>query len=341
MDFRINRELLVPIRLQLKGIFEHGIAAGELVPGEPLPSVRELAEQVGVAPMTVSQVYRDLKKDGLIETRQGAGTYVADSSQARMAAHADIVALHRQIDALIDNALSMGIRTGDLGALINARLSYRLSLGHRVSVVMVGLFPEATTSYARFIAERLGGEATVEPMTIEALLRDGAMRDRASSADLAVTFANRHREVSSLLPNTKVVSVRFIPSEATRLALASLDPMAQVVVLSRFAEFLPIITSGVQRFAAHVQNVAAASVDDAEMAMLVRGADVVIYSTGAEASAALARPGAPAIEYRHIPDPGDIERIVMPFVVSTAGPATDPPGRIIPEPIPVERKEAS
>lgn len=320
MDFRINRALLVPIRLQLKGIFEHGIAAGELVPGEPLPSVRELAEAVGVAPMTVSQVYRELKKDGLIEARRGSGTFVADSSQARMAAHADIVALHRQIDALIDSALAMGIGTGDLGALINARLNHRAKLGRRASVVMVGLFPAATASYARFIAERLGGDASVEPMTLDVLQRDAATRERVSSADLVVTFVNRHRELSSLLPNTKVVSVRFIPAEATRMALAALDPMARVVVLSRFAEFLPIIAAGVQRFAAHVGDITAFDVDDPATAEALERCDVVIYSTGAEGAARLARPSAQAIEYRHIPDPGDIERIVMPFVSAAADP---------------------
>jgi DNA-binding transcriptional regulator YhcF (GntR family) len=300
-----------------------------LLVGEPLPSVRELAEAAGVAPMTVSQVYRELKKDGLIETRQGAGTYVADSSQARMAARADIVALHRQIDALIDNAMGMGIRTGDITALINARLSYRISLGRRVSVVMVGLFPEATASYARFIAARLGGGATVEPMTIDAISRDDAVRDRAGSADLAVTFANRHREVSSLLPNTKVVSVRFIPSEATRMSLAALDPMARVAVVSRFPDFLPIITSGVQRFAAHVQDIVAVNADDPDLAARLGDSAVVVFSTGAEAAAKLARPGTQAIEYRHTPDPGDIERIVMPFVSMAADPSL------------TERKEAS
>ncbi|HTJ58427.1 MAG TPA: GntR family transcriptional regulator [Devosiaceae bacterium] len=318
MDYHIDRELLVPIRLQLKGIFEHGIAAGELLPGEPLPSVRELAEAVGVAPMTVSQVYRELKKDGLIETRQGSGTFVADSSQTRMAAHADIVALHRRIDALIDHALSMGIRTGDLGALINARLSYRISLGKRVSIVMVGLFREATASYARAIATQLGGDATVEPMTIDAILRDPVIRTRASSADLAVTFANQHKEVVSLLPNTKVVSVRFIPSEATRMALASLDPMARILALSRFSDFVPVIRSGVQRFAAHVQNVVAVGVDDPHLPELLENCDVVIFSTGAEAAAKLARPGIQSIEYRHTPDPGDVERIVVPFVTLSA-----------------------
>lgn len=320
MDFYIDRELPVPIRLQLKGMIEYGIACGDLLVGKPLPSVRELAEQVGVAPMTVSQVYRDLKKDGLIDSRPGSGTYVADSSQARMAARTDIVALHRQIDALIDNALGMGIRTSDVAALFNARLSYRISLGHRVSVVMVGLFPEATTSYARFIAAQLGDGATVEPMTIDSILRDSSVRDRAGSADLVVTFANRHREVSSLLPNTKVVSMRFIPSEATRMALAALDPMACVAVVSRFPDFLPIIKSGVQRFAAHVQNVVAVNLDDAGIGAILAESDVVVFSTGAEAAVQLAKSGTPSIEYRHTPDPGDIERVVMPFVTLSTQP---------------------
>ena len=321
MDFRIDRDLQVPLRLQLKGMIEYGIACGELLVGEPLPSVRDLAEEVGVAPMTVSLVYRDLKKDGLIETRPGAGTYVADSSKARMAAQPAVATLHRQIDDLLDNALDMGIRSSDLAALINARLSYRLSLGRRVSVVMVGLFPEATASYAKFVAARLGTGATVEPMTIDAIQRLAEVRARAGSADLALTFANRHREVSALLPNTKVVSIRFIPSEETRLALASLDPMARIVVVSRFPDFLPILKSGVQRFAAHIQDLSAANLDDPNLAAVLAPADVVIHATGAEAALKLARPGTHAIEYRHTPDPGDLERLVMPFINLSVEPA--------------------
>jgi DNA-binding transcriptional regulator YhcF (GntR family) len=318
MDFHIDRELPTPIRLQIKGMIEYGIACGELMVGDPLPSVRELAEQAGVAPMTISQVYRDLKKDGLIETRPGAGTYVADSSQARLAARADIVALHRQIDALIDNALGMGIRTSDLVALINARVSYRISLGQRVSITVMGLFPEATNSYARFIAERIGGGATVEPMTLDAIQRNPDLRERAGSSDLVITFVNRQKEVASILPNTKVVSIRFIPSEATRLGLASLDPMARVLVVSRFPDFLPIIKSGVQRFAAHVQDIAAANIEDGHLDDLLAQTDVVVFSTGAEDVAARVRGGTQTIEYRHTPDPGDIERVVMPFVTLNA-----------------------
>src|SRR3982751_781893 len=69
--------LPVPLRVQLRGLIEYGIACGELAPGTRLPSVREFAEAGGIAPMTVSGVYKDLRFAGLIVTRPGAGTFVA------------------------------------------------------------------------------------------------------------------------------------------------------------------------------------------------------------------------------------------------------------------------
>jgi DNA-binding transcriptional regulator YhcF (GntR family) len=321
MDFSIDRELHIPIRQQLKGMIEYGIACGDLVAGDKLPSVRDLALKVGVAPMTISQVYNDLKNQGLIETLPGSGTRVADSTQARLAMKSGTNVLHRRIDALIDEGMAMGIRASDLASLIQARIISRMSLGRRLSVIMIGLFPEATASYARFIATRLGEGATVEPLTIDAIQRDPAAQAHASSADLAITLVNRHREVASILPNTRLISIRFIPSEETRRALASIDPMADVIVVSRFAEFLPIMKAGVQRFAPHVHHVSSANIDETGIADLLRRSDVVVFATGAEAVLRDLKPGITAIEYRHMPDPADIEQVVIPLVRG----ATDSP----------------
>jgi hypothetical protein len=262
-----------------------------------------------VAPMTVSQVYRELKNKGLIETRPGSGTRVA-----RVATRSGALALHRRIDALIDEGLAMGIRVTDLASLINARLVSRRSPRSRASVVMIALFPEATASYARFIAARLGEGATVEPVTIDALQGDPVVRARAGSADLVVTFVNRHREVASILPNSKVISIRFIPSEETRRALASIEPMARVTLVSRFPEFLPIMRAGVQRFASQVSQFSGGNIDDENIEQLLATPDVVVFASGAEAILSSLKPGITAIEYRHTPDPTDIERVLIPLV---------------------------
>lgn len=314
MEFFVDRELPVPLRTQLQGLIEYGIACGELAPGEILPSVRELAEKVGVAPMTVSQVYADLKSAGLIDTRPGSGTFVGDSYQARLAGRGDASGLHRHIDRLIDESRELGIRPAELVSLISARIFYRDSIGPRMRIVMIGIFPEATASYARFIAGRLGTGVTVEPLTVSAIEREADAKARVNSADLAITFTNRLREVSVLVPNTKVVAISFTPSEETRMALASLDSLASIAVVSRIPDFLPIMKSGVQRFAPHVREVAAATLDTPGLDAMLAQATVVIYASGAESILNRIPAGMQAIEYRHAPDTADIERVIVPIL---------------------------
>src|SRR5215213_10559619 len=77
MNLRIDRELPVPVGVQLRGLIEYGIACGELAPGTRLPSVRGLAADLHLAPMTVSQVYKELSASGLLQSRAGSGTFVA------------------------------------------------------------------------------------------------------------------------------------------------------------------------------------------------------------------------------------------------------------------------
>lgn len=317
MEFNVDRQSRVPVRQQLKGMFEYAIACGEVAPGETLPSVRALATRIGVAPMTISQVYQELKKQDLVTTRPGSGTRVAENPHGRFSARSEVLALHRRIDTLIDDAAAMGIRPSDLVSMITARLVFRSSLGRRALIVMIGLFRDATASYARFIAHRIGESASVEPMTIDDIERDPQARARAASADLAVTLMSQHHVVAPLLGNTKTVAVRFIPSEETRRQLASIDPMARVVLVSRFAEFLPIMRTGVHRFAPHAEDIAACSLDEESMAAMLRGANVVIFSTGADSVRDHLDPDMAAFEYRHTPDPGDIERIVLPAVRAT------------------------
>ncbi|MCB1341778.1 MAG: GntR family transcriptional regulator [Pseudooceanicola sp.] len=314
MDFFLNRHSGVPIRRQIRGMIEYAISFGDLGIGAALPSVRDLADQLGVAPMTVSQVYADLKRDGLVETRTGAGTFVADSDRAQVAARSDIAQLHGEIDRLIDSATAQGIGLTEFGLLFNARLGYRADLGQPAVIAVAGLFDEATRSYADAIARQVGSGVSVYPVTVERLQADEVLRARIAAADTIVTFLTLRDTVKGLFPNGNVVPIRFIPSEPTRLALASLDPMARVAVISRFPAFLPILSFGVQRFAAHCQDIVTGSEGDPGLETLLADRDVLIFATGAEATAARMPQGTRTIEYRHIPDPGDIDRVMKSHV---------------------------
>lgn len=316
MKFVVDRNLPLPLRNQLQGLIEYGISCGELAPGEMLPSVRELADMLGVAPMTVAQVYSDLKDKGLIQTRPGAGTFVSNHQPDHQADQAKLVYLYRQIDNLIEQSRDLGIAPTELVAAIQARVRHRAENRRKPRILMVGLFQQATERYARFIAGHLGEKATVEAQTISALeAGDEALTD-ASAADLVVTIANRVQQVKALLPDAKVVAIRFTPSEETRLALASLDSRARVVAVSLFPDFLPILKAGIERFAPHVSDIVAGTMDMPEFRPALGQADVIIYATGAEQALSGMESRIPTIEYRHAPDVADIERIILPALQS-------------------------
>lgn len=85
---------------QLRRAVVQQVADGALVPGERLPPVRRLAEDLGLAPGTVARAYRELEAAGVVETRGRAGTVVAPTGdrteqRAQQAALAYLAELER------------------------------------------------------------------------------------------------------------------------------------------------------------------------------------------------------------------------------------------------------
>ncbi|MEW6770858.1 MAG: GntR family transcriptional regulator [Bacillota bacterium] len=75
MEFSRNR----PIFLQIVEEMIRRIARGELLPGEQLPSVRELATELHVNPNTVQKAYQELERRGIIFTMRGQGSFATEN----------------------------------------------------------------------------------------------------------------------------------------------------------------------------------------------------------------------------------------------------------------------
>lgn len=78
MKLTINPESSVPIYIQIEDSISSQIAAGQLQPGEQLPTIRELAADIRVNLNTVARAYFELDKEGVISTQRGKGTFVTD-----------------------------------------------------------------------------------------------------------------------------------------------------------------------------------------------------------------------------------------------------------------------
>ena len=83
MFVHLNSNSGMPIYRQLGTQLRQRIASGELAAAAQLPSVRELAAELKVNPLTVAKVFQMLEAEGLVETRRGLGTFVADGNVTR------------------------------------------------------------------------------------------------------------------------------------------------------------------------------------------------------------------------------------------------------------------
>jgi GntR family transcriptional regulator len=70
-----------PIARQITDGVKRQIAAGDLLPGDALPSVRGLAQQLSINPNTVAKAYAELTAEGWLLSRTGLGLFVAEQRQ--------------------------------------------------------------------------------------------------------------------------------------------------------------------------------------------------------------------------------------------------------------------
>jgi GntR family transcriptional regulator len=106
--FAVDPRSGVPLYLQLIEQIKRAVALGALLPGEQLPTVKALALELTVNPNTVARVYRELERDGVIDTSPGRGSFVrsGDHAEARRAV-ADIA--RTAFEAAVREAKSLGL----------------------------------------------------------------------------------------------------------------------------------------------------------------------------------------------------------------------------------------
>ncbi len=105
MDVQLDPTASSPPYEQIRSQIVEQVRSGALAPGAKLPTVRALAGQLGLAVNTVARSYRELERDGMIETRGRQGSFVArDGSAAERAAMAEAEAYAARIRELGMNA---------------------------------------------------------------------------------------------------------------------------------------------------------------------------------------------------------------------------------------------
>jgi GntR family transcriptional regulator len=103
-----------PLYLQVKEQIRHRVALGDWPPGTEIPSIRALAAAISVSVITIKRAYLELELEGVIVTRQGKGSFVAEG--AALVPALRTAELDEQLKAALRVAKSMGMDVEALGA---------------------------------------------------------------------------------------------------------------------------------------------------------------------------------------------------------------------------------
>jgi len=119
---RPNPSSGVPIYLQLVEQVKHAIDTGAIRPGEQLPGIRPLAEELVINPNTVARAYRELEHDGVIELRHGAGAFVSAHAGAKRLTDR-LRAGQATVAAAVERLRARGITDAEIRRLFEAELA--------------------------------------------------------------------------------------------------------------------------------------------------------------------------------------------------------------------------
>ncbi len=121
MQFQCDPTSRVPIYRQLMEQIRQAVARGRVRAGSRLPSVRVLSRELVVNPNTVARAYTELEREGVLNTRQGLGVFVAEP-QAELSNSARRERFSVALDRFLTEAVHLGFSSDEVMAAVGKRI---------------------------------------------------------------------------------------------------------------------------------------------------------------------------------------------------------------------------
>ena len=121
MEIDLDPNDPTPLYLQIAARVRRLVALGALVPGDRIPTVRDLAVRARVNRNTAARAIQELEREGLVRTRVGQGTFVAEGG-GRIDVRAREAAIDSRIDRLVEDAVRLRVPLAELPERVQRRI---------------------------------------------------------------------------------------------------------------------------------------------------------------------------------------------------------------------------
>lgn len=270
-EFELDRSALPeregePVYRRIVQLLTGYIQDGTLREGAQLPTVRALAEQLGVAQGTVKRAYDELERQGILTKAAGRGSFVAyRPPQAQSAQEAAALAA----DQLLERLHTLGLSDTQMEALLTERLRLRRQQRPQLRAALVECNPEILAQ----LRQQLGA---LEGIGLHPVLLDRARQHPerlASRCDVIITTAEHASELTKMTRRAdKVAKIALRLTPQSIAAIVKLTPGAHVGILTHSLRFGALLQE-------HCRSYALGAVLD-EPALLQPGAAFEAYLRG-------------------------------------------------------------
>jgi GntR family transcriptional regulator len=103
---------------QVTDQIKDAIAKGSLVPEAKLPSIREMAAELGISPITIKRAYSDLESEGFIVTRAGLGSFVADVNREKLR-NDKAGEIREELRRIVQTAAAFGVSLAEIKTMVH------------------------------------------------------------------------------------------------------------------------------------------------------------------------------------------------------------------------------
>ena len=228
----LSRNEPLSIHLQIGEQFRHQIEDGTLPPGSRLPTVRELAAELGINYNTVRFIYSELERDGYIVSEQGRGTFVARRPPRMEGTSTQLV--REMVDEALARAIMGGISAGEF-----ARMTYTRAKMFRRRRKLRILFTECNETELKGFGGEIASAIGAMP---DLFLLETLRKKRASFFDeydiLVTTFAHLQELTELAGADREIVGMTLEPDyRGVVTSIFSLPPKTKIglVCSSQFA----------------------------------------------------------------------------------------------------------
>ena len=244
--FQVDPALDIPIYRQLVDKIRAAVKKGDLLAGQQLPTVQELADQLSVAKGTIKRAYDELGNMGVVEKIQGRGTFVcyqpANSGSRKERAMC-------AIDSLLDELEEMGFSATEINIFLTLKQRERAQAMSTVKVAVLDCNPESLSQ----LSDRLRAIKGIELYSylLETIRQYPYKLDEET--DLVITTAEHAEYIESILPDRKKLArVAIRLTSDTLTGMVRLRGGDRVGILTSSARYGDMLYNACRNYARNV-----------------------------------------------------------------------------------------